>query len=70
MNNSLAATGGRAGVYQRPWDLMPDLGNSTYVLDKDFGEGPRVLDEKTKSILFKKPKSWFKQFYFGSRRQA
>tara|TARA_R100001163_G_scaffold20115_3_gene17487 strand:+ start:38 stop:5218 length:5181 start_codon:yes stop_codon:yes gene_type:complete len=47
MNNAVAATGGRAGIYQRPWDLMPDLGNATYVLNTDFGEGPRVLDEET-----------------------
>ena len=47
MQNSVATTGGAAGLYTRPWDLIPDLGNRTYVLDTDFGEGARVLDEET-----------------------
>lgn len=44
MDNSVAATGGAAGQYARPWNLYPELDNETLVLDTDFGSG--VFDEE------------------------
>jgi|TARA_X000001382_G_scaffold45392_2_gene30647 hypothetical protein len=43
--NAPSTTGGRAGYYERTWDLTPSIDNDTFVLDTDFGFGE--FDEET-----------------------
>lgn len=45
--NAPSATGGRAGYYERTWDMTPHINNDTFVLNTDFGLGE--FDEETNS---------------------